>query len=150
MGKTLLFTVIVILSNVLGNLSLSYGMRHAPGSGSLEASPLGYVRVLFTPWVALGVVLLILWLTSRMALLSWADLSFVLPVTSVGYVLAAVLGRVFLAEEVPWSRWGGAVLIMTGSILVGLTPPRTIPETPGDPLNPQQQPAVTIAERSSS
>ena len=31
---------------------------------------------------------------SRMALLSWADLSYVLPVTSVGYVLVALIGKI--------------------------------------------------------
>ena len=56
---------------------------------SLE-TPLAYIAALFRPWVALGVLLLILWLLSRMTLLSWADLSYVLPVTSVGYVAAQV------------------------------------------------------------
>ena len=56
--------------------------------------PLDYITVLFRPWVALGVLLLILWLLSRMALLSWADLSYVLPVTSIGYVLVALAGKV--------------------------------------------------------
>ena len=34
----------------------------------------------------------------RLALLSVADLSFILPMTAIGYVLAAVLGRFFLHE----------------------------------------------------
>jgi len=42
-----------------------------------------------------------------MALLSWADLSYVLPVTSVGYVLAALAGRLFLSEQVSPARWAG-------------------------------------------
>ena len=57
------------------------------------ATPLDYITALFQPWVALGVVLLILWMLSRMALLSWADLSYVLPVTSIGYVLVALAGQ---------------------------------------------------------
>ena len=56
--------------------------------------------MLFQPWVALGVVLLIVWQLSRMALLSWADLSYVLPVTSVGYVLVALIGKVLLNEQI--------------------------------------------------
>ena len=56
--------------------------------------------MLFNPWVALGVLLLILWLISQMTLLSWADLSYVLPVTSVGYVLVALVGRFFLHEQI--------------------------------------------------
>ena len=81
-------------TNVFGNFFLKRGM---PGRAAL-ASPLAYITVLFQPWVALGVLLLILWLLSRMALLSWADLSYVLPVTSVGYVLVALVGRCLLHE----------------------------------------------------
>ena len=59
-------------------------------AGRARDLALGYIQVLFDPWVALGVVLLIVWLLSQMTLLSWADLSYVLPVTSVGYVLTAL------------------------------------------------------------
>ena len=42
-----------------------------------------------------------------MTLLSWADLSYVLPVTSIGYVLTAFLGKYFFAEQITWQRWFG-------------------------------------------
>jgi drug/metabolite transporter (DMT)-like permease len=54
-----------------------------------------------------------------MALLSWADLSYVLPVTSVGYVVVALIGRFLLNEEITVKRWAGIVLIMAGVALVG-------------------------------
>ena len=73
--------------------------RGLPESAQLS-TPLEYIGALFQPWVALGVVLLILWQLSRMALLSWADLSYVLPVTSVGYVLVALIGKVMLNEAI--------------------------------------------------
>jgi drug/metabolite transporter (DMT)-like permease len=86
---------------------------------------------LFQPWVALGVVLLIVWQLSRMALLSWADLSYVVPVTAVGYVVVALLGRIFLDERITMARWAGIVLIVAGVMLVGGD---TEPQTtgPGD------------------
>ena len=73
--------------------------RGMPDAARLT-TPLDYVTTLFHPWVALGVALLILWQLSRMALLSWADLSYVLPVTSVGYVVVALLGKVMLGEAI--------------------------------------------------
>jgi uncharacterized membrane protein len=84
-------------------------------------SPLGYIAVLFNPWVAAGVCLLLTWMLSQMLLLSWADLSYVLPVTSIGYVLTAVAGRVFLNEQISAARWFGVLLIMSGVALVGRT-----------------------------
>jgi uncharacterized membrane protein len=61
-----------------------------------------------------------------MTLLSWADLSYVLPVTSIGYVLVALTGRFLLNERITAHRWAGILLIMSGVALVSLgTAPRT-------------------------
>jgi uncharacterized membrane protein len=129
--KTAVLTTIVILANVIGNFSLTWGMRNeAPAAFD---SPLGYIRPLFDPWVALGVSLLIVWMLSQMALLSWADLSYVLPVTSVGYVLAAVAGRLFLHERISAARWSGIALIMLGVVLVGRTTHNTTAEASETP-----------------
>jgi uncharacterized membrane protein len=121
--KTRAFAAIVILSNAFGNLSLTWGLRY--GAGELTASPLTFLRAIFSPWVSLGICLLIAWLISRMFLLSWADLSYVLPVTAFGYVLTALLSRMFLGEQVTAARWAGTLLIMAGVILVGLGNPHT-------------------------
>jgi uncharacterized membrane protein len=66
-----------------------------------------------------------------MTLLSWADLSFVVPVTAVGYALAAVAGHFLLGENVSLPRWAGALLIAAGTALVGTTSIRTT--AGGDP-----------------
>jgi uncharacterized membrane protein len=125
MLKTRIFTALVVVSNVLGNFSLTWGMRQVGSVVSL--SPLPYIAALFNPWVALGVALLIVWLVSQMTLLSWADLSYVLPVTSIGYVLAALAGRMFLHEEISLGLWAGIGLIMMGVVMVGRTAPRSHP-----------------------
>jgi drug/metabolite transporter (DMT)-like permease len=122
--KTRIFTAIVVLSNVLGNSFLSRGMRSVGELVSLSPAP--YVRALLNPWVALGTSLLIVWLLSTMALLSWADLSYVLPVTSIAYVLVALVGRFVLHEAVSPAHWSGIVLIMFGVALVGTTTPNTL------------------------
>jgi uncharacterized membrane protein len=125
--KTWVFTVIVVFSNAFGDFFMKRGL---PESVQLS-TPLQYLGALFQPWVALGVVLLILWQMSRMALLSWADLSYVLPVTSIGYVLVALTAKVFLHEHVsPW-RWAGILLIVAGVTLVSRTAAISSPETTG-------------------
>jgi uncharacterized membrane protein len=114
--RTALLILVVILTNVAGNLALSAGMK---GSA---ASPLA---ALLNPYVAGGIALLILWTLSRMALLSRADLSYVLPVTALGYVLNAIAGRYLLAESINAERWAGTVLIVIGAVLAGSTKPDT-------------------------
>ena len=108
--KTWIFTVVVILSNAFGNLFLDKGVH---GGGfpvfGLELNLL---------WLIPGIALLILWMLSRMTLLGWADLSYVLPVTALGYVLSTVLGVLVLGESVSGKRWAGTVLIVLGTGLV--------------------------------
>ncbi len=121
--KTRILTVIVVLTQVLGDYFLSRGLHQV---GSLVGRPpLAFIAAFLNPWVALGVGLLILWLFSHMVLLSWADLSYVLPVTSIGYVLVALTGRFFLHESVSVLRWSGIIMIVAGVIMVGRTAPST-------------------------
>ena len=125
--KTAFFTGVVVLSNVAGNSALTCGMQRL---GDIGYSPLAMVGALFHPWVALGVALLILWTLSHMALLSWADLSYVLPVTAIGYVFTALSARYFLGETVSFTRWAGIALITVGVTLVGITSPSTTQHQP--------------------
>jgi uncharacterized membrane protein len=129
--KTRLFAAIVILSNTLGNFWLAWGIRHR--DGTLSASVASYLQAIFNPFVALGICLLIVWLLTRMALLSWADLSYVLPVTSLGYVGNALMGRFFLNEQITLERWMGTLLIVGGVALVGLSQPASAPALEREP-----------------
>jgi uncharacterized membrane protein len=121
--KTALLLMAVVGFNALGNLALAWGMKH--GAEIVAVNPLGYLRAMLHPFITVGTALLILSLLSRMALLSWADLSFVLPLTSVGYILAAVSGRIFLNEPVSPAQWIGTVLIFIGAGIVGTTDHKT-------------------------
>ena len=126
--RTYLIVLLFIALKAVGNLSLAWGMKH--DTEAVSANPLHYVRAMFDPFVALGVVLLIVSLLTRMALLSRADLTFVLPVTAVGYVLAEFLGKYFLHEVVTPERWAGTVLVFIGAVLVGFTNESTTGEHP--------------------
>jgi drug/metabolite transporter (DMT)-like permease len=118
-SETLVLTLAVVLLNAFGNLALAWGMKHRE---AVSLNPLDYIRALFDPFVAVGVGLLVLWLLTRMALMSWADLSFVIPMTAVGYLLSAVFGHIFLGEQISPLRWLATLLIVVGIALVGSTP----------------------------
>ncbi len=124
--KTRLLTAAVIVTQVAGNLSLSRGMH---GMGAvLSLSPWPYLHAIANPWVAGGVLVLAFWMLANLTLLSRADLSYVLPVTSVSYVLIALLGHFLLQERVTLVRWAGIAVITLGVMLVGRTPTRTTPD----------------------
>jgi drug/metabolite transporter (DMT)-like permease len=105
-------TIAVVLTNVVGNMALDQGSKH--GGTDL----LGKFA---HPLVLVGVALLILWTLLKMTLLSHVDLSYYLPVTSVGYALNALAGWLFLGEHVSGRRWVGILLISVGAYAVGIT-----------------------------
>ena len=121
--ETQILVLVVIATNVLGNVSLSHGM-HQVGR-IVSASPLDYLRAFANPWTILGICVLVVWMLSDLALLSRADLSFVLPVTASAYVLVAIGGHFILHDHISWERWTGISLITLGAILAEETPERT-------------------------
>jgi drug/metabolite transporter (DMT)-like permease len=72
------------------------------------------LSAVLNPWVAVGILLLLAFFASYMNALSWADLTYVLPATSLGYVLLALVARFALHEQVSALRWMGIVLISGG------------------------------------
>ena len=125
--KTKTCLLIIVVANTLGNAVLRHGMQQV---GSIASySPFHLIvasyRALSNPFVLSGVGLLVVFFLAHMILLSWADLSYVLPMTSVAYILATVLGWWFLGEAVRPIRWAGSLVITAGVILVGRTPVNT-------------------------
>lgn len=102
----------VTVCAAIGDSLLSYGMKQV-GSISLRDLP-NIVLVILNPWVALGIFFLLGFFASYMTALSWADLTYVLPATSLGYVLLALSAKFFLHEQVTTSRWLGIALISAG------------------------------------
>ncbi|MGB6975194.1 MAG: EamA family transporter [Terracidiphilus sp.] len=115
----------VSLSVPLGDASLSRGMT------SLQAisltHPLALIGAVFTPWIALGIVLLIGYFASYLTALSWADLTYVMPATALGNVFVALLAHFWLHEQISWMRWTGVALITVGVAFVAHGPANTTP-----------------------
>jgi drug/metabolite transporter (DMT)-like permease len=121
--RTYIWLLLFLALRAGGNLLLAWGTKHLPET--LGGNPLAYLRSMLDPVVAVGIILLIVALLARLALLSVADLSFVLPMTAIGYVLAALLGKVFLHETVTAQRWLAVGFIFAGAALVSSTPQST-------------------------
>jgi drug/metabolite transporter (DMT)-like permease len=96
----------------LGDSLLSYGMRQV---GNVSLGHLSSLLLAITnPWVALGILLLLGFFACYMTALSWADLTYVLPASSLGYVLLALIARFALHEHVTVTRWLGIALVSSG------------------------------------
>ena len=106
-----------------GDSLLSRGMKEV---GNISFSRFSDMLLAITdPYVALGILLLLGFFACYMTALSWADLTYVLPASSLGYVLIALIGKFLLHENVTFTRWLGILLISGGVGFVAGGPSRT-------------------------
>jgi drug/metabolite transporter (DMT)-like permease len=121
MLKTLVLVIIATLIGGAGHVMLSKGMQTV---GDLTEAPALRVagamalRALSSPWLLLGVALQATFFAMYLTLLSRAQVSQLLPMTALDYVVVALLARLVLAEAVTPSRWAGIALIIVGVVLV--------------------------------
>ena len=116
-----------VLTQVVGNLLLSKGMKEAAAASTVGRELVSTAaHAIESPTVWLGIVILTAFFLLNSALVSWADLSFVLPATSVAYVLNVAVGHFFLHESVGPLRWAGSITICLGVVLVTQTKSWTV------------------------
>jgi drug/metabolite transporter (DMT)-like permease len=121
---------LVAICAPVGDTCLSRGMTNLP-SISL-AHPATLIAAVFTPWIAVGIALLIGFFASYLTALSWADLTFVLPATAFGNVIVALFARFWLHESISIERWAGIALITLGVSFVARGPSLTERPAPGE------------------
>jgi ceramide glucosyltransferase len=119
---TALMILLVVFSNAAGDVFLTKGMKQvgdvsAVGKGQVWAT---IKQTAFNVNFILGVACLAVSFFSFLAVLSWANLSFVVPATAIVYVVTVLGAKIFLAEKVDRLRWGGTLLICCGVGLVCL------------------------------
>lgn len=120
-----------------GDSMLSHGMKQ---TGAISIHHLQtLILALRNPFVAIGILLLLAFFASYMNALSWADLTYVLPATSLGYVLLALVAKFALHEQVSLVRWLGIVLISGGVGFVAGGPALT--------SHPHEEPAEAAETR---
>jgi drug/metabolite transporter (DMT)-like permease len=93
----------------------------------LNAASLGsaFLETVVSGQIWLGVACVLASFVLYLMLVSWADYSYVMPVSSFGYALVALLGVLVLGESVSPGRWAGVALICLGVTVVGRTEHRT-------------------------
>ncbi|HEX4230162.1 MAG TPA: hypothetical protein VHZ07_15920 [Bryobacteraceae bacterium] len=119
--KNIVFFLLVVCGDTLGNLLLALSMSRT--SNHAATSLLHHIlSALGNPRLVGGTGLLTLALLSRLSLYTWADLTYVLPVTASGYVITALLSKFVLHEYISNNRWVGVLLISLGVMIVARTP----------------------------
>ncbi len=120
MIKTLVLVMIASTLAGSGHVMLSKGMKtigdmtEAPSSRVLGMA----AHVASNPWVLLGVLFQASFFVMYLVLLSRADVTKVLPLTAMDYIVVSFLAPLVVAETITPTRWIGILLIVGGVTLV--------------------------------
>jgi len=111
---------VCILCGAIGQTLMKTGMSEVGEIGGLgELFNPSTVSRIFTNVYVIGGLLLyasfaILWLGA----LSNLDVSFMYPLLSLAYVVTAILGFIFLKEDITLLRWAGIGLVVAGCFMI--------------------------------
>jgi ceramide glucosyltransferase len=119
--KTFLLLAMLIVFSSLGEILSARGMKQI---GEVSFRPRLLLRTipqLFTNRnLIIGVVCLAFSFFSFLSLLSYADLSFVVPLTAMGYLTNTIGAKFLLHEKISKERWWGTLLVTFGVAIISL------------------------------
>ena len=111
--KTAMLLAIIILAGALGDVYIAKGMKQVGEIRTLRLRELAWLgrRMVSNMAFLLGLLAMIAGFLAFLVVLSWADLSFIIPATSLNFVLATLGAKVILKEHINRLRWLGTVLV---------------------------------------
>ena len=118
--RTAVFLAITVLGNTGGEISVTRAMKDIGEVKNFAPAALFAVlrRAFRSRWMWLAIGLLAVGFFSLLTLLSWADVSFVIPATALTYVVGGLGAKFLLGERLTPARWAGIGLVSIGVALV--------------------------------
>lgn len=116
----IIFFSLIVVAGTAGELCLSRAMKATGEVHDFRPAALVkvFLRAVRIKWMWIGIGLMAVGFFSLLAILSFENVSFVVPVTALSYVAGALGGKFFLGERVNWRRWTGILLVCVGVTLV--------------------------------
>jgi drug/metabolite transporter (DMT)-like permease len=112
--------LVIVFAGTGGELAVSRAMKQIGEVHDFSprnvASVIG--RAFRIGWMWFGISLMTAAFFALLAMLSWENVSFVIPVTALSYVAGAFGGQYLLGERIPTKRWLGVLLVCVGVALV--------------------------------
>jgi drug/metabolite transporter (DMT)-like permease len=110
----------IVVAGTGGELCVSRAMKsvgevHDFRPHSILAFVLRSVRL---PWMWAGIALMALGFFSLLAILSFQEVSFVVPVSALSYAAGAFGAKAFLGERISRHRWVGIAIVCVGVTIV--------------------------------
>ncbi|HYE31718.1 MAG TPA: hypothetical protein VEH27_09835 [Methylomirabilota bacterium] len=141
MVRLIIILVVALIFEAIGVVFLSKGLKQIGQPDQINVASVMrlVVKGATNPNVLVGVFFEALFFSGLLILMSKGDVSFIWPLTSLGYFLTTLAARMFLHEQVSPLRWAGVLLIVGGAALISWSeqlkhPPKT--ETPSAATQP--------------
>ena len=142
MTKILVILIAGLVCEAIGVVFLSKGLKQIGEVKQINATEIWRVvkAGVANPNLLLGVALEAAFFVALLVLLSRSDVSFIWPLTAMGFVLTTLTAKLLLHEEIPPMRWLGVLLIMLGAGLITFTEKARERKQPGGaPTAPQAE-----------
>jgi drug/metabolite transporter (DMT)-like permease len=120
MPKLITILLIGLVLEAIGVVLLSKGLKQIGEAAAItfpEISRL-VVRGATNRNILMGVAFEAAFFGTLLYLMSRGDVSFVWPLTSLGFVLTTLAAKFILHEDVSFVRWSGVFLIVAGAALI--------------------------------
>ncbi|RME93426.1 MAG: hypothetical protein D6766_08260 [Verrucomicrobia bacterium] len=145
MAKLLAILLLGLVFEAVGVVFLSRGLKQIGEVREISATEI--VRVVkagaTNPSLLLGVAFEALFFGCLLTLMARSDVSFIWPLTSLGFVLTTLAARFILHETVVPLRWAGVCLIVIGAGLISWTEQhKPTPAPPPAASEPAPTPSV--------
>lgn len=137
MARLLVILLIGLGFEAVGVVYLSKGLRQIGEVERVTAAEI--LRIVgagaTNPNILLGVLFEAVFFATLLVLMSrGAEVSFIWPLTALGFVFTTLAARFILREQVPALRWGGVLLIMAGAALITYSEKKSAPTASPGPV----------------
>jgi len=118
--KTAIMIAIIVLADSAGDVLLTRGMKQVGEVSTIKLRELVIIgrKVLSNGNFLTAIFFIVVTFFSFLTVLSWADLSFVFPATSLVYVMGTLGAKFILKETITLQRWVGILLVCLGVALI--------------------------------
>ncbi|MBI3877037.1 MAG: EamA family transporter [Verrucomicrobia bacterium] len=123
MTKLLVILLIGLVFEAVGVVFLNKGLKQVGEVKKISVVEVARVvkRGVTNRSIVLGVFFEALFFAALLVLMSKGDVSFIWPLTALGFVLTTLAAKFYLHEQVSVLRWLGVLLIMCGAALITWT-----------------------------
>ena len=132
MFKTVTLLIFGLFCEAIGVVLINKGLKQIGTPASYAIGEL--LRIVWAavsnPYFLAGLALETIFFVCLCVLMAKSDVSFLWPLTSLGFVLTAFAARFILHEEVSPLRWSGVLLIVLGAGIITWSEKVKTPRTP--------------------